>query len=101
MMNRSAILGKALHYDISNEIPQFFFPNGKPIDNVVEQSYKSVINTMIGDKTEINKEMAKKLVVEVVDLPIYFNMLLIQRCSNNPKATTMTRAEFIKAWREL
>lgn len=45
--------------------------------------------------------MARRIVTEVMGLPIYFNSLLLKRCANNPKATTMTRSQFTKVWKEL
>jgi hypothetical protein len=50
---RSTVLAKSLHQEVSastSEIPQFFFPNGKPIDTVAEQATRSSINATLGPK---------------------------------------------------
>lgn len=50
-MIKSTIMSKTLHHDVpTNEIPQFFFPNGKPIDSQAELNYKTAINSIIGEK---------------------------------------------------
>lgn len=91
---RSTVLGKSLHHEVSvstSEIPQFYFPNGKPIDNLTEQTYKTSINTAIAGKNEITAELAKNLTVNVLGLPNYFSTLLLIRCTGNPQATKATK----------
>lgn len=52
---KSTILAKSLHNEMpmsTTEIPQFYFPKGKPTD---EKALINSINATIGDKTnEIN-----------------------------------------------
>lgn len=99
---RSTVLTKSLHQDvISTEIPQFFFPQGKPLDSVTEQSNRSTINTLVGEKLDIPIQKAKNLVVDVLGLPSYFSVLLILRCTNNPQSTKITKMQFNKVWKEL
>jgi hypothetical protein len=43
----------------------------------------------------------KNLVTDVLGLPSYFSKLVIARCANNPAATSITKLEFNKMWREL
>lgn len=50
---RSTVLAKSLHHEVSastSEIPQFFFPNGKPIDPATELATRSSITSAIGPK---------------------------------------------------
>jgi hypothetical protein len=52
-MIRSTVLTKSLHHEVSastSEIPQFFYPNGKPLDPVAEQANRSAINAAVGLK---------------------------------------------------
>lgn len=103
-MIRSTVLTKSLHHEVSastSEIPQFFFPNGKPLDAVAEQANRSAINAAVGLKNDITPELAKSLVVSVLGLPNYFSPLLMLRCTGNPQATKMSREEFGKVWKEL
>ena len=93
-MIRSTVLTKSLHHEVSastSEIPQFFYPNGKPLDTVVEQANRSAINAAVGTKNEITPELAKNLTVSVLGLPNYFSPLLMLRCTGNPQAAKMTR----------
>jgi hypothetical protein len=48
-MIKSTIMSKTLHQEVpTSDIPQFFFPNGKPIDSQAELNNKTAINTIIG-----------------------------------------------------
>jgi hypothetical protein len=48
-MIKSTIMSKTLHQEVpTNDVPQFFFPNGKPIDTQAELNYKTAISTIIG-----------------------------------------------------
>jgi histone deacetylase complex regulatory component SIN3 len=103
-MIRSTVLTKSLHHEVSastSEIPQFFYPNGKPLDSMAEQANRSAINAAIGMKNEITPELAKNLTVSVLGLPNYFSPLLMQRCTGKAEAAKMTREEFNKVWKEL
>jgi hypothetical protein len=89
-------LNQDLH---SNEIPQFYFPFGKPLDSITESSYKSSINAIIADKTDIPHDLLKNLVVDVLGLPNYFSLLILLRCTNTIDAVKITRVEFNKIWK--
>jgi hypothetical protein len=78
---------------VSSEIPQFYFPKGKPIDISTEKAFITTLNSVIGDKTgDITNEFAKKILQSVMGLPNYLSKLLIIRCTGNPKAEKVTRA---------
>lgn len=68
------------------EIPQFFFPNGKPLDPSAEVTNKNAIKEVIGTKSEFTKELIKDIVIKILGLPSYFSLLLILRCTNNLKS---------------
>lgn len=91
-MIRSTVLTKSLHHEVSastNEIPPFFYPNGKPLDAVSEQANRAAINAAIGTKNDITPDLAKALTLSLLGLPSYFAPLLVARCSG--QAGKMTR----------
>jgi hypothetical protein len=49
-MAQSAFLSKHVITEPTNtsEIPQFYFPKGKPVDNVTKTSTRSQINAIVG-----------------------------------------------------
>ena len=87
---------KSLNSEVSlasSEIPQFYFPKGKPVDVPTEKAFISTLNSVIGDKSgDITNEFAKKILQNIMGLPNYFSKLLILRCAGNPKAEKLTRA---------
>ena len=51
---QSAFLSKPISEEPTSEIPQFYFPKGKPVDNVTKTTTRSQINAMIGEKLELS-----------------------------------------------
>lgn len=92
---KSTILAKSMHNELQvggSEIPQFYFPKGKPVDIASERSMATSITVAIGEKSnDITNELSKKLLETIVGIPSYFSQLLIIRSTNNPKAEKMSR----------
>ena len=67
-----------------------------------ERNMMSNVASIIGNGTlEINLQLSKKLLGELIELPSYFSQLLIARCANNPKAEKTTKTDFLKTWKIL
>jgi hypothetical protein len=96
-MTKSITNSKTLKPQLSSEkIPQFYFPQGKPLDAASDTATKNAINAIFGSKNEVEGELCKKLVTTIIGLPNYFSVCLLSKCSN-PKR--ITRVEFARLWK--
>lgn len=59
----------------------------------------SQIRAIIGESNELSEDMIKKLVTDVLGLPIYFSILLTLRANNKPDIRTMKKMEFLDVWK--
>lgn len=85
-------MSKPISEEPTSEIPQFYFPKGKPVDNVTRTTTRSQINAIIGEKMELSEEALKKVVGDVFGLPHYFSALVILRATGKQDVRTLKKA---------
>lgn len=77
------------------QIPQFYFPKGKPIDREIEERNNSLINEVFRTDTMTSEEFIN-ITFAVCELPRSLNFRLVQLISNSD---TVSKPAFIRYWK--